>query len=132
MVPSPHEASAAAPLLPPSFPDGALLDQLMLQANRARVVATLARGVTHDLRNPLQTLSLMSVEGPGGNPEFSAIVGNAVERLAETVTRFSRIYSPVDRDREPIVVADLLTFVQELEGLQRSLPPVPVDRKSVV
>ncbi|MGH7702202.1 MAG: sensor histidine kinase [Gemmatimonadales bacterium] len=97
----------------------------MLQANRARVIATLTRGMAHDLRNPLQTLALMSVEGTE-NAEFSANVGQAVEQLAETVTRFSQIYAPVDRGREPIVVADLLGFVHEMQGLQRSLPPVEV------
>ncbi len=122
---------AAAPALQ-SLVSPKIFEELLIRADRAAVVASLARGIAHDLRGPLQTLTLLVdphadlLGGPEGAHLRSA-VGDAVQHLAETITCFSQVYTPPEAELSPVIVEDLLTHIIELQSYQRGLPAVEVE-----
>jgi two-component system C4-dicarboxylate transport sensor histidine kinase DctB len=99
-------------------------EELLIRADRSANVASLARGMAHDLRGPLQTLTLIVdphadlLAGPEGNRVRSAVSG-AVQHLSDTIGRFSQIYAPAETEASPIIVEDLLNYVVELQHYQR-------------
>jgi two-component system C4-dicarboxylate transport sensor histidine kinase DctB len=109
-----------------------IFEELLIRADRATVVASLARGMAHDLRGPLQTLTLLVdphadlLGGPEG-ANLRASVGDAVQHLAETITCFSQVYAPPDSELAPVIVDDLLAYIVDLQGYQRGLPAVEVE-----
>lgn len=122
---------AAAPALQSLVPPKSF-EELLIRADRAAVVASLARGMAHDLRGPLQTLTLLVdphadlLGGPEG-ANLRASVGDAVQHLAETITCFSQVYTPPEAELSPVIVDDLLSYIIELQGYQRGLPAVEVE-----
>lgn len=106
-------------------------EELLIRADRAQVVASLSRGMAHDLRGPLQALTLLAdpladfPAGPGG-AQLRQAVSESVQSLTDTVGRFSQIYAPRDAEPAPIVVDDLLATLVDLQRYQRSLPAVEI------
>jgi signal transduction histidine kinase len=108
------------------------LERLLIAAGRAEVAASLARGFAHDLRGPLQTLTLMvdphaDLFGGGDGPRLRTAVSDAVQGLTDTISRFSDIYAPVEPEPAPVIVDDMLSAVTELQRYQRGLPAVEVE-----
>ncbi len=108
----------------PALASGPHYQELLIRADRSAIVASLARGMAHDLRGPLQTLTLIVdphadlLSGPEGNRVRAAVSG-AVQNLSDTIGRFSQVYAPPDTDVSPIIVDDLLNYVMELQQYQR-------------
>jgi signal transduction histidine kinase len=124
-APAPPPSLAALPLSPE-------LQELLIRADRAAVIGSLARGMAHDLRGPLQTLTLLV--DPHGDllvgseaTRLRAAVGDAVRDLTETVGSFSQIYGPPEREPAPVIVDDLIAQVAELQRYQRGLPAVELE-----
>ena len=107
-------------------------EELLIRADRAAVVASLARGMAHDLRGPLQTLTLLVdphadlLSGPETG-RLRGAVSDAVQHLTETIGSFSEVYAPPEGEPSPVIVEDLLGYVADLQRYQRSLPAVEVE-----
>jgi signal transduction histidine kinase len=107
-------------------------EELLIRADRAAVVASLARGMAHDLRGPLQTLillvdphaDLLSGSEPG---RLRGAVGDAVQHLTETIGSFSEVYAPTGGEAAPVIVEDLLGYVADLQRYQRNLPAIEIE-----
>lgn len=88
--------------------------------------------MAHDLRGPLQTLTLIVdphadlLSGPEGNRIRSAVSG-AVQHLSDTIGQFSQVYAPPETEPSPIIVEDLLNYVVDLQHYQRGLAPAEIE-----
>lgn len=107
-------------------------EDLLIRADRATVVASLSRGMAHDLRGPLQTLTLLTdpqieVFGGADGAHLRVAIGRAVQHLAETINRFSQVYAPQASEAAPVIVDDLLGYGTDLQRYQRGLPVVEVE-----
>jgi len=106
--------------------------ELLIQADRAGVMGSLSRGMAHDFRGPLQTLTLLldpqtdMLAGPEGH-RLRTAVSDAVRHLSETVERFSQVYAPHRPDPAPVIVDDLLNFVADLQRYQRGVLAVEIE-----
>ncbi|HTS87726.1 MAG TPA: ATP-binding protein [Gemmatimonadales bacterium] len=125
--------SAAAPNLQ-ALASSPVFEELLIRADRAVVVASLARGLAHDLRGPLQTLTLLidphaDIFGGMEGARLRTAVGESIQHLTDTVGRFGQIYAANDPPPEaaPIIIDDLLTYVAELQRYQRGWAAVEVD-----
>ncbi len=101
-------------------------EELLIRADRTAVMATLARGMAHDLRGPLQTLTLMVDPHADvfGGPEGARLMGavsTAVQHLTDTITRFSQVYAPIDSEPAPLIADEMLNYVSDLQRYQRGL-----------
>ncbi len=109
-----------------------IAEDLLIRADRATVMASLARGMAHDLRGPLQTLTLLVdpqtdlLAGTEGS-RLRGAVGDAVQHLADTVGQFSQVYGPHEHEASPVIVDDLLNCVSDLQRYQRGLPAVEIE-----
>lgn len=105
---------------------------LLVRTDRARVIGSIARGMAHELRGPLQTLTLLldpetdMMAGPEGL-RLRMAVSDAVQRLAETVERFSQVYAPQEPAPSPLIVDDLLDCVVALQRYQRGVPAIEIE-----
>ncbi len=118
--------SQPAPAVPITPSD---LETLLIRADRAQLLASLSRGMAHDLRGPLQALTLLV--DPHADPlageegaRLRQVVRESVQHLTDTVERFSQIYSPPEGEPSPVIVDDLLSTLVELQRYQRSLPTI--------
>lgn len=123
--------TAAAPIFQ-ALASSPVFEELLIRADRASVMASLARGMAHDLRGPLQTLTLLvdphaDLLGGSEGARMRSAVSDAVQHLADTISRFSQVYAPLDLDPAPVIVDDLLGHVSKLQHYQRGLPPVEVE-----
>lgn len=108
------------------------LEELLLRADRAQVMGSLSRGMAHDLRGPLQTLTLLvdphaDFLTPGEGNRLRGAMSDSVQHLADTITRFSQIYAAQELEPMPIIVEELLTYVADLQRYQRGLPLAEVE-----
>jgi len=123
--------TAAAPTFQ-ALASSPVFEELLIRADRATVVASLARGMAHDLRGPLQTLTLLVdphtdlLRGSEG-ARLRTAVSTAVQHLADTISRFSQIYTPLDLDPAPLILGDLLSDISALQRYQRGLPAFEVE-----
>ncbi len=106
--------------------------EALIRADRAAVVATLVRGIAHDLRGPLQTLNLLvdphaDLLANADGARFRGAMSDSVQHLAETISRFSQIYAPPDTEPAPVIVDEVLGYVVDLQRYQRGLPAAEVD-----
>lgn len=107
-------------------------EELLIRADRAAVVGSLARGMAHDLRGPLQTLTLLVdphadlLSGPETG-RLRGAVSDAVQHLSETISSFSEVYAPADGEACPVIVEDLLGYVADLQRYQRNLPAIEIE-----
>ncbi len=114
----------AAPAFPTQI-DPPVLQELLLRADRAAVVGSVARGLGHELRNPLQSLMLVARPEGGSFEDEERIFGaiqRATEVLAQAVTRFGQVHAPIHHPTAPVVPDETITEVYELQQLQRGLP----------
>jgi signal transduction histidine kinase len=121
---------APAPLLR-SVVSPAVFEELLIRADRAAIMASLARGIAHDLRGPLQTLTLLvdphaDLLGGTEGVRLRGAVSDSVQHLTDTISSFSQIYAPEESEAAPVIVEDLLTYVADLQRYQRGLPAVEV------
>jgi signal transduction histidine kinase len=122
----------AAPPALQSLVSSPVFEEILIRADCAAVVGSLARGMAHDLRGPLQTLTLLvdphtDLLGGSEGARLRAAVSDAVQHLADTITSFSQVYSPPDAEASPVIVDDLLSHVADLQRYQRGLPAVEVE-----
>src|SRR5689334_701966 len=96
-----------------AIPDGQLYP-LLTQANRADVLASMSRELAHDLKGPIQAFFLFDFEDRG--EEMESVFRMAVDKMAETIERVTRIYMPRPSARGvvPFTVTDLLATVREM------------------
>jgi two-component system sensor kinase FixL len=123
--------TAAAPTLE-ALASSPVFEELLIRADRASVVASLARGMAHELRGPLQTVTLRvdphtDLIGGREGPRLRTAVNDAVRHLADTVSRFSEVYAPLDYEPSPAIIEDVLSYVSDLQSFQRGLPAVEVE-----
>lgn len=106
-------------------------EEILIRADRFAVMSTLARGMGHDLRGPLQTLTLIGdphadfFAGPESG-RLRGTVSSAVQHLTDTISRFSQVYAPIDTEPAPLILNELLDCVMELQSYQRGLPQAEV------
>jgi len=108
------------------------LREALIRADRATVVATLARGMAHDLRGPLQTLNLFidphaDLLSQGDSARLRGAISDSIQHLAETIDRFGQLYARPETEPAPLIVDDVLSYVVDLQRYQRSLPAAEVD-----
>lgn len=124
--------TAATTSAPNLLAIGPHYEELLIRADRSALVQSLARGMAHDLRGPLQTLTLIVdphadlMAGPEGARIKSAVAG-AVQHLSDTIGRFSQAYAPPETEPSPIIVEDLLNYVVDLQHYQRGLAPAEIE-----
>jgi len=123
--------TAAAPTLQ-ALASSPVFEELLIRADRASVVGSLSRGMAHDLRGPLQTLTLLvdphtDLLGGSEGPRLRTAVSDAVQHLADTISCFSQVYAPLDHEPAPAIIEDVLTYVSDLQRYQRGLPAVEVE-----
>ncbi len=104
-------------------------DELLLRADQAQIVASLTLGLAHDLRGPLQTLTLFvdphaDLLGGAEGSRLRLAASGSVQQLAETIGRFSQIYAPAEAEPAPVLLDDLLASVVDLQRFQRGLSPM--------
>lgn len=131
LPPGDHDVRTTTQPIPPAHLPDAHFEELLIQADRALVVASLARGMAHDLRGPLQTLTLLAdptdnlLGGPDA-PRLRLALSESVQHLADAIARFSQIYAPPETEVAPVVVDELLGQVIELQRYQRGLLAVDI------
>jgi signal transduction histidine kinase len=106
--------------------------ELFIEADRGALAGSLAGGIAHDLRGPLQALTMVTDPQPDllDWPEAARLgqaLNEAVRRLTLAIARFSRIYAPHRGEPGPLAAAEVLGNVAELQRLQRGLPAVTVE-----
>ena len=105
---------------------------LLTRANWEAMLQSVSRGFVHELRNPLQAISLSAQTIPASpSDEDVQFLTGAVERasgqLARTIATLSQLYRVEAEDPAPVLLPDVITFVNELQRFQRTLPSVPVE-----
>lgn len=111
--------------------------EALIRADRATVVGSLARGMAHDLRGPLQTLNLLvdphlDSLSQGEGSRFRAAMTNSVQHLANSISRLSQAFAPPDIEVTPVILADLLNSVVDLQAHQRGLQAAEMDLRLAV
>ncbi len=81
--------------------------RLVLQAAREQTVASVSRGLAHQLRNPLQAIVLASraiVKGGNGDtaPKMADVVERETERLSRLLHQFNQLLAPPPVSHGPI------------------------------
>lgn len=98
---------------------------LLVSTSRLRTLETVLGWMLHDVRNPVQTLTLLSalIADPefGCDPASVESLGTACERLRHELALIDRaIGSPLDPDTpSPLVLADSFGFLVELFRARR-------------
>jgi signal transduction histidine kinase len=85
--------------------------------------------MAHDLRGPLQTLTLLidphaDLMGGEDAVRIRAAVTAAVQGLTDSVSRFSLAYAPLETEPLPLILSEVVNQVVELQRYQRGLPAV--------
>jgi signal transduction histidine kinase/CheY-like chemotaxis protein len=95
----------------------------LLRAERLAAVGTMAAGLAHEVRNPLNSASLQLAvlerrlergEGAGGTVPIAQIIKGEIERLDRLVRDFLAFAKPSPIDRRPVDVAALIAAVAGL------------------
>jgi signal transduction histidine kinase len=106
---------------------GRVLEAQAAEAERMAYIGTLAAGLAHEIRNPLNSLSLnmqmleedLGVEPPQtGTRRLLSITRSEIGRLERLVTDFLAYARPRPLERRPLAVADLLAHARDLLAVQ--------------
>ena len=101
------------------------LTSLLVQINRATGFETISRGLVHDLRNPLQAItmaaSVIADSGSSGADPgpLGMITLKAAQQMEEILQRISRPPGGVEPEVHPLVLSEV---VQNVIRMQRSNP----------
>ena len=101
------------------------ITSVLVRLNRATVFETMMRGVVHDLRNPLQAITMAAgviadSGSPGADPgPLGKITLKAAQQMEETLQRISRPPAGVEPDVRPLVLSEV---VQDVTRMQRNNP----------
>ena len=104
---------------------------MFLAANRAAVYGQVSRWLIHDLRNPTQTLTLVTElmsEEPGGSDDGAReTVQKAAAHLTRSLELLDRaLQQPLPRsDPRPVSLRPILEFIASLHRVHRS--PIALD-----
>lgn len=111
------------------------LEELLIRADRARLLESLTRGMAHDLRGSLQTLALLADPGDhlstGEGAKLRAAVVGAINNLTEAVQRFGTVFGPSPAELAPVIVDEVVGEVVKTQRYQRGLPSVGIEVRSV-
>ena len=95
----------------------------VLRAERLAAVGTMAAGLAHEVRNPLNSASLQLTvlerrlargEGAGATAPIIGIIKSEIERLDHLVRDFLAFAKPSPLEPRPVSIGDLLEAVTEL------------------
>jgi PAS domain S-box-containing protein len=99
------------------------------QQEKLAAVGTLAAGLAHEIRNPLNGaqlhVSFLERALKKGHPEALEavhVVGDEIKRLARLVTEFLDFARPRPLELEPVVLASLCERIAQLTKVQLDLP----------
>jgi signal transduction histidine kinase len=107
-----------------------------MRAERLAAVGTLAAGLAHEVRNPLNSASLQLAvlerrleRGESGDKAISIarIIKSEIDRLDRLVRDFLAFAKPAPLDRRPVDLPALLTGVAELIGPEANAARVSVE-----
>jgi signal transduction histidine kinase len=99
--------------------------EVLVAANRASTLETVVRWMLHDLRNPLQTLTLLpalaDAQAEAGDAgDWREALSTASERLASGLALLDRVTAgPAASVLEPIAVGEVLDFLADLFRARR-------------
>ncbi len=112
---------------------GDSLLRLYRAANLAALRASVSRGLIHDIRNPLQALSL-TAQTMGARPsdqdaEFLlSTVRRAAEQLERTVGHMELLFSDGSaQEAAPLLLPGVFAALADVHGFQRGLPPAVLE-----
>jgi signal transduction histidine kinase len=112
--------------------------ELLVAANRASALETVIRWMLHDLRNPLQTLTLLpalaDIQAEAGDAgDWREALSTASERLAGGLALLDRLTAaPAPSVLEPIAVGEVLDFLADLFRAHRGRGQVVIGPASPV
>jgi signal transduction histidine kinase len=88
-----------------------------LEKERFREISGLTSAVAHEIKNPLNSLSLLfellQKNAPDGLREETALAKAEVRKIADIVDRFSNLLRPPQPRKSRVVLRDLIAAVQE-------------------
>ena len=113
--------------------------ELLVAANRASTLEAVIRWMLHDLRNPLQTLTLLPTladaeTDAAAGADWRGALAAAAERLAVGLALLDRLVAgpPGPTTAEPIAVGEVLGFLAELFGTRHGRFRVTVEPPGAV
>ena len=101
------------------------LASVLVRLNRATGFEAISRGIVHDLRNPLQTITMAAgviadSGSSGADPgPLGMITLKAAQQMEEILQRISRPPPGIEAEVRPLVVSEV---VQDVTRMQRSNP----------
>jgi signal transduction histidine kinase len=115
------------------------LEGRLHQAERLSAIAHLASGIAHEVRNPLNSISLIidhlraqfSPESPSARGEFTrltAIIKDEIHRLNNMIGAFLKYGKPLELTRQPTDIRKLLDEVLEVAATKAQDQQIRVER----
>jgi len=115
------------------------LEARLHQAERLSAIAHLASGIAHEVRNPLNSISLIidhlraqcAPEGPLAQAEFTrltAIIKEEIHRLNDMIGAFLKYGKPLELTRRPTDICKLLDEVLEVAAPKAQAQEIRVER----
>jgi signal transduction histidine kinase len=115
------------------------LEARLHQAERLSAIAHLASGIAHEVRNPLNSISLIidhlrvqcAPESPTAQAEFTrltAIIKEEIHRLNDMIGAFLKYGKPLELTRRPTDIRKLLEEVLEVAGPRAQAQVIRVER----
>jgi len=115
------------------------LEARLHQAERLSAIAHLASGIAHEVRNPLNSISLIidhlraqcSPEGPLAREEFTrltAIIKHEIHRLNDMIEAFLKYGKPLELTRQPTDIRKLLDEVLDVAAPNAQAQEIRVER----
>jgi signal transduction histidine kinase len=115
------------------------LEARLHQAERLSAIAHLASGIAHEVRNPLNSISLIidhlrvqcAPESPTAQAEFTrltAIIKEEIHRLNDMIGAFLKYGKPLELTRRPTDIRKLLEEVLEVAAPRAQAQVIRVER----
>lgn len=100
------------------------------EKERFKSISGFTAGVAHEIKNPLNSLSLLfellARKAPAEMAEDVALGRGEVERIAQTIDRFSETIRPLALRRETVLVAPVLEEVRNAFEKESDAKEVPI------